>query len=176
MAYQNLPNPGRFIGDALVNLYQDRIKQLISDLGRNVVFVLPPQHIDCPNCGFDIISGRSNGLYTSNASGVAFNKSFAPGQTCPVCQGRGKLEFRRTATHKCLIGFAPPPEEFDYKIYGVEPTQVIRTKNAISVFDDVNVAKTANIDGIECEKITMTRKSGLRDLAFITTYWKRLNS
>ena len=107
MPDQNLPPAGRFVGDALVNLFQDRIKQLIADLGRNVTFVLNPQQVDCPNCGFDFTNNRSNNVHTPNASGASFNKSFTTGQRCPVCQGRGKLEFPRQIVHKCLVGFQP---------------------------------------------------------------------
>ncbi len=176
MPDQGLPPEGRFVGDPLVNLYQNRIKQLIADLGRNVTFTLIPHQIDCPNCGWDYSQNRSNNIYTSNSSGVNFNKTFPTGQRCPVCQGRGRLEFQRSAVYKCLIGFGPAPEEFDYKFYGLEPTQVIRLKNALAIFEDLDKSQYANIDGFECEKITIPRKSGLRDLAFVTSYWKRKNT
>lgn len=176
MADQGLPPPGRFVNDALVNLFQDRIEQLISDLGRNVRFILPPQQVDCPNCGFDYSAGRSNGIYTANASGSSLNKSFPAGHRCPVCQGKGKLEFSREITHKSLIGFGPSPEEFKYEEYGLTPDQVLRTKNAIAVLPDIQLAQYAIIDGFECEKITIVRKTGLRDLAFLVTFWKRRNT
>lgn len=176
MADQNLPPAGRFVGDALVFLFQDRIKQLIADLGREVVFTLPPHLLDCPNCGLDFVNSRSNNIYTPNASGANLNKSFPAGHKCPVCQGKGKLEYARTATHKSLVGFGPAPEEFNYQEYGLTPDQVLRTKNTLSVLIDVELAQYANIDGFECEKIAPPRKTGLRDLAFIVTYWKRRNS
>ena len=176
MADQGLPPAGRFVGDPLVNLFQDRIKQLISDLGRNVTFNLTPQQLDCPNCGWDYTQSRSNNIYTSNASGDNYNKPFPTGQRCPVCQGKGKLNIARTITHKCLIGFAPPPEEFNYESYGLVPDQVIRLKNALSVYTDIDKAQFATIDGFECEKIAIPRKTGLRDLAFMVSYWKRRNS
>jgi rubredoxin len=176
MADQGLPQPGRFVTNALVTLYQDRITQLIADLGRNVTFTLTPHELNCPNCGFDYTLNRSNNIYTSNASGVNFNKSFPTGTRCPVCQGKGKLEFSRTAIHKCLIGFGPAPEEFDYRLYGLIPTQVIRLKNRSNIIEDLEKSQFAIIDGYECEKIAIPRKSGLRDIAFINSYWKRRNT
>ena len=173
---QGLPPPGRFVGDPLVNLFQDRIKQLIADLGRTITLILPPQQVDCPNCGFDFVNQRSNNIYTPNASGDSLNKSFPAGQRCPVCQGKGRLEFSRTVDYKSLVGFGPAPEEFNYTEYGLTPDQVLRTKNALSIFNDINMAQYAIIDGFECEKITIPRKTGLRDLAFIVTYWKRRNT
>ena len=176
MADQGLPLPGRFVTDGLVNLFQDRIRQLISDLGRDVTLILTPLTLPCPNCGFDYLQQRSNGIYTPNASGASYDKAFAQGQKCPVCQGKGRLEFQRTITQQSLIGFGPPPEEFNYEAYGLVPTQVVRTKNAIAVLSDLDAAQYAIIDGFECEKIVIPRKTGLRDLAFIVTYWKRRNS
>ena len=176
MAEQRLPPAGRFVGDPLVNLFQNRIKQLISDLGRNVTFTVTPQHINCPNCGWDYTHSRSNNIYTSNASGDNYNKSFPTGTRCPVCNGAGKLKIKRTIVHKCLIGFGPPPEEFNYETYGLVPTAVIRLKNALSILPDLEQAQFAVIDGFECEKIAVPRKTGLRDLAFTVTYWKRRNT
>ncbi len=173
MADQGLPSAGRFITDALVNLYQSRIKNLISDGGRNVIFTLTPLERDCPNCGWDYTQHRSNNIYTVNTSGVTMNKSFPDGQRCPVCHGRGKLVFQRTATYKSLVGFAPPPEEFDYEAFGLVPTQVFRLKNAIAIVEDLDKAQYAKIDGYECEKIAFARRTGLRDIAFVQTYWKR---
>jgi len=176
MADQGLPSPGRFITDALVNIYKTRIANLISDGGRVVTFTLTPHVVNCPNCGWDYTQNRSNNIYTANASGVTLNKSFPQGTKCPVCKGRGKLIFQRTVDHKCSIGFGPPPEEFGYEAYGLQPSEVVRLKNAIAIIQDLNEAQYAKIDGIEFEKIAFPRKTGLRDLAFVTTYWKRRNT
>lgn len=176
MADQGLPQPGRFITDGLVNLFQDRISQLIADLGRDVTLVLTPIQVDCPNCGFDFVNNRSNNVYTSNASGVSFNKSFPTGQKCPVCQGKGRLEFSRSIVQQSLVGFGPAPEEFNYEEFGLTPDQVMRTKNKLNILEDLMAAQYAIIDGFECERITIPRKTGLRDLAFVVTYWKRRNS
>jgi hypothetical protein len=176
MVDQNLPTGGRFVTDAHVSIFKDRIAQIIADLGRNVTYVLTPQVLDCPNCGFDYMAGRSNNIYTSNASGVSLNKDFPPGQKCPVCQGIGKLQFPRSVVQKSLIGFAPPPEEFSYEVYGLKPEDVARTKNAIAIKQDIELAQYAIIDGAEYEKITFPRKTGLRDLGFLLTYWKKRHS
>lgn len=176
MADQDLPPSGRFLNDALVNLFQSSLKQLISDLGRTVTFVLTPLRLDCPNCGWDFSLNRSNNIHTSNASGVIFNKLFPTGGRCPVCKGRGKLDFQRSSVHKSLIGFGPAPEEFDYEVFGLKPTEVVRLKNGLGIVNDLDKAQFAKIDGIEYEKIAFPRKTGLRDLAFVITYWKRRNT
>ncbi len=173
MADQGLPAAGRFVTDALVTLFQDRIKQLIADLGRTVTLILNPHEVNCPNCGWDFTQSRSNNIYTSNASGTTFNKTFPQGQRCPVCKGKGKIQFQRSVDQKSLIGFSPPPEEFDYEAFGLLPTNVVRLKNAIAITEDLEQAQFAKIDGTEFEKIAFPRETGLRDLAFVVTYWKR---
>lgn len=176
MAEQRLPAAGKYVDDRLVNIFKDSIQQLISDLGRNVTFTLTPQTINCPNCGWDYTQGRSNNIYTSNASGDNYNKPFADGTRCPVCNGAGQLKVKRTIIHKCLIGFGPPPEEFNYEAYGLVPTQVVRLKNSSTILPDLDQAQFAVIDGFECEKIAIPRKTGLRDINFAVTYWKRRNT
>jgi hypothetical protein len=176
MADQGLPGAGRFVTSAHKTLFANRIRQIISDLGRTVTFVLTPLQINCPNCGWDYTQNRSNNIYTSNASGVTLNKSFTQGTRCPVCKGKGKLEFQRTVDQTSLIGFGPPPEEFDYEKYGAKPTEVVRLKNAIAIALDIDQAQYAKIDGAEYEKIAFPRQTGLGTLAFLTTYWKRRNT
>jgi len=173
---QNLPNAGLFVNDNLVNVYNSRLKQLISDMGRDIVLTLQPLQVDCPNCGWDFTQGRSNNQYTSNASGDNFNKSFPTGTRCPVCQGVGKLIFQRTYDYKALVGFSPPPEEFNYTEYGITPDQVVRTKTTIETFRNMELAQYAKIQGVEYEKITQPRKTGLRDDLFVLVYWKRRHS
>jgi hypothetical protein len=176
MTEQRLPPPGRFVNDALVQLFQSRIEQLISDLGRDITLTLPPLRLDCPNCGWDFVQQRSNNIHTPNASGAGLNKSFPNGQRCPVCNGAGKLDFSRQIIHKALIGFGPAPEEFNYELWGLTPADVIRTKTKLVTQPDFDLSQFAIIDGFECEKITIPRKTGLRDLAFLVSYWKRRNS
>ena len=176
MADQGLPSPGRFVTEAHKSLYQERIRQIIADIGRDVTFVLTPHQVNCPNCGWDFTQSRSNNIYTANASGVTLDKSFPQGQRCPVCHGRGKLEFQRSIDHTALVGFGPPPEEFDYKAFTLQPSEVVRLKNALAVLPDLDQAQYAKVDGAEYERIAFPRKTGLGDLAFVTTYWKRRNT
>ena len=173
MADQGLPGAGRFVTNAHKTLYQERIRQIIADLGRTVTLSLTPHQVNCPNCGWDYTQSRSNNIYTTNASGVTLDKTFPQGTRCPVCKGKGKLEFQRTIDQVSLIGFGPPPEEFDYAEFGLKPTEVVRLKNAIAIILDLEQAQYAKIDGAEYEKIAFPRQTGLGDLAFVTTYWKR---
>jgi hypothetical protein len=173
---ENLPAAGAFVDNNLVNLFTDTIEQLMADLGRAITLRLPALTLDCPNCGWDHIHQRSNNIYTANASGTTLNKSFPPGQRCPVCRGAGKLQFKRDTTYTALIGKNPNAEEFDYTAYGLVPDIVVRTKTVGTSFSDMEIAQFAIIDGDEYERVTFPQKTGLRDLNFVKVYWKRRNS
>ncbi len=87
MGKESLPSAGRFVDNALVDLFTETIEQLIADMGRKVIIYLPPSASGCPNCfiGFD---GTSNGVYDSNnpfALGGPLNIPFPNGGVCPVC-------------------------------------------------------------------------------------------
>ena len=45
--------------------------------------------VDCPNCGWNTVELRSNGV-PSGSPVVPFKK----GETCPICSGRGRLTAR----------------------------------------------------------------------------------
>lgn len=87
MGAENLPVAGKFVDDALAELFQENINQLISDMGRSILIYLPPVASGCPNCeqGFD---GSSQGVIQASNPfplGSPFNKSFPTGGVCPVC-------------------------------------------------------------------------------------------
>jgi hypothetical protein len=173
---ESLPPAGAFVDDNLVNLFTETIEQLMADLGRAVTLRLPPLTLDCPNCGWDHIHQRSSNIYTPNASGVTLDKSFPPGQRCPVCKGQGKLQFKRDTTYTALIGKNPRDDEFDYAAHGLVPSNVVRTKTVGTSFSDMEITQFIIIDDVEYEKVTFPIKTGLRDLNFVKVFWKRRNS
>jgi len=63
---------------------------------------------DCPNCGWNTVELRSNGV-PSNHRIVPFKK----GETCPICGGRGRLMARVDWQHGHYLveGFGIPPED-----------------------------------------------------------------
>jgi hypothetical protein len=176
-ASQNLPAPGEYVDDTLVDLFKTTIRQLISDFGRNVKFFLPASTSGCPNCekGFD---GSSQGVTQGSnpyPAGSPFNVAFPTGGICPVCKGTHEIKVPNDVTHKSLIARAP--KDFEYTQYGkdFDPRNVIKLKNTIEVFEELKRAGKALIDGDMYTVIGEPIKTGLRDLAFMQSFWMRQN-
>lgn len=174
-ANQNLPTPGAFVDDTLVDLFKTTIRQLIADFGRDVKFFLPATTSGCPNCekGFD---GSSQGVSQGSnpyPAGSPFNVSFPTGGICPVCKGTHEIRVENSVIHQSLI--ARSPEDFDYTQYGkdFDKRNVIRLKNTIEVFEELKRAGKARIDGDMYVVVGEPVKTGLRDLAFMQSFWKR---
>ncbi len=73
------------------NIYNSTIDMLISSsgFGSPCTFVYEKDRgSQCPNCNYDPITGRSNGVYKTSPSGEI---PFGYGQMCPVCNGVGKV-------------------------------------------------------------------------------------
>jgi hypothetical protein len=173
MGDQNLPSPGLFIDDNLVTLYGETIDQIISDLGRDVTFYLPPSESGCPNCepGFD---GSSQGVTQSPNPfplGSPFNKSFPTGGFCPVCNGTHKILVPVVRTYQSSI--QRNPKDFDYEQYGIDfqTANVMKLKNRLTIFEDVKNAEKVLIDGDIYVPIRHPIKTGLRDLRYVQSWW-----
>lgn len=172
MANQNLPTPGRYVDNTLVDLYGTTIDQLVSDLGRNVTFYLPPIASGCPNCamGFD---GSSQGVLddTNPFTGEPYNKPFPNMGICPVCRGTHKILTAQTVTYQCLI--QRDAKELDYTQYGkdIDPRNIYRLKCKVVTFEDIKIAEKAKIDGEMCVPIAEPVKTGLRDIRYVKSYW-----
>lgn len=77
---------------SLQTQFTNRFSSLINTYGE--VIKVPSSNSDCPNCGYDPVTRKSNGIYnTSNpyAVGSEYNRPFNRGSVCPVCGGTGKI-------------------------------------------------------------------------------------
>lgn len=174
---QQLPTPGAFVDDNLVNLYGTTIDQLISDFGRFVTIHSPPQESGCPNCekGFD---GSSQGIpQISNPfpAGSPFNKPFATGGFCPVCNGTHKILTPLICSIKLSIQRAP--KDFEYTQYGknFDPGNVVKLKGKLVTFELMKTATKAIVDGDTYTPIRYPIKTGLRDLRYVQSWWMRID-
>ena len=175
MADQNLPTPGAYVDDALVLLYGTTIDQLIADFGREITLYLPPTTSGCPNCKMGF-GEESQGVPESSNPypvGSPFNKPFATGGLCPVCQGTHKIETPNSVVYKASI--QRTPKDLEYAQYGVEfdPRNVVKTKTKLATFEDFKIATKALIDGDMYVRIREPVKTGLRDLRYVQCWWKR---
>lgn len=177
MGQENLPTPGLFVDDNLVNLYGTSIDQLISDLGNPITLYLPPVGSGCPNClaGFD---GSSKGIYDNTNPfplNGQYHRPFPTNGLCPVCKGTHKIYTSNTVQYTALIKAAP--KDLDYTAYGkgILPQNTYRTKTKLVAFDDIKIAEKALIDGEICTRLMDPVKKGLRDRRYAVCWWQRLD-
>jgi len=177
MADQNLPTPGAFVDDNLVNLFGITIDQLISDFGRDVTFYQSPIASGCPNCeqGFDGSSQGSTDASNPFPVGSPFNRPFATGGFCPVCNGTHKIFTEDIRIHKSSI--QRKPKDFEYEQYGkdFDPGNVVKLKNKLLVIEDIRNAQKVLVDGDLYTPIRYVTKTGLRDLRYIQSWWMRID-
>jgi hypothetical protein len=167
---ENLPTPGKFVGPTLKTLFNESIDQLLADLGREITLFFTPSASGCPNC-FSAPDGNSNGVYDSNNPfGLGqFNKPFPDGTKCPVCQGSHKILTTQSANYTALLG--RNPEDIDVTQFGLQPTNVMRTKTQVVAFHDIKRAEKALIEGEIYVRLRDPVLAGLAPPQFTKTFW-----
>ncbi len=78
------------------------IDSFIDSLGKNCLLVYPPLVSECPNCIFDIYTGRSSNIYKSGGP-----ISFIAGELCPFCGGEGRSLLPQEETIKLRVYWTP---------------------------------------------------------------------
>jgi hypothetical protein len=80
--------------------------------------------VDCPNCGWNTVELRSNGIPSNNPI-VPFDK----GTPCPVCSGRGRLTARVDWQHGHYLveGFGVPPRDMLREYVETRSPKLLRT-------------------------------------------------
>lgn len=165
------------IGDDLIEIYQSRIDALINQLGKNILLEFNPIKEPCTNCFFDVISGRSNGVYKLGGP-IPFTR----GQKCPFCKGVGFLEIAVEKCIKVLIQWNPS----DAQKYGIsvdDPSSIVRFKGFLTDGDDMVRAKTAisnhDIESTMKLRVKLIRGPiavGLRESRYCISFWTLLDS
>jgi hypothetical protein len=171
----DLPDPGKFVDDDLVTLFDDTIKQLHADMGRRIILYLPPSTSGCPNCklGFD---RTSQGIYdptNSFALHGPLHKPFPNGGFCPVCKGTHEIKTVQTVRLKALI--QRNPKDLEKMPFGkdIDPRNVYLIKTTQTAWGYVNRAEKVLVDGNMCVKIRDPVQTGLRDLNFTRSWWMK---
>lgn len=171
------PNAAIQIGDDLIQVYQDRIDALINQLGKDVVFEFNPIIENCPNCEYDPIRKRSNGVYT-----IGGPRPFVYGQKCPWCKGRGLVETAVRKCFKCLIKWNPKDAE-DYGISIRKYKDIVRFKTFAHHYKDLISARFAIsnyvIENIARFKVRLIQEpvlTGLRESRYSVSFWELIDS
>lgn len=173
-----LPTAGRYLNSQLKTQFQEAISQIISDLGREITFHLPPSESGCPNCVFLSIGDRAINRYnTTNPYDTGpYNKSFPDGAVCPVCRSTHVIVTPNTAVWRGTI--FKKPDDYDYSQAGVSPENVLLTKTRIEAWEDIKNCSRATIDGVDYQRLSEPVKIGMGnlpgDMYFINTFWRRV--
>ena len=163
------------IKSALIAIYQSRIDALINQLGKNVRLIFDPVLTPCPNCLYDVLRKRSNGIYRTGGP-----RPFKRGRKCPYCKGKGLNETSVEKCIKCLLKWNP----MDAENYGISISGkkgIVRMKTFLTSADDMIQAKTAiaNYDIRSQMKLNVKLISGpipvgLREDRYCISFWELL--
>ena len=89
---ETLPASGSLVSSEIKTIFKDRMDELLVDLGRKITLHLKSTVEDCPNCGFNDATRRSNRKYNSsnpNTLNGPKHRAFSDGQICPICNDQG---------------------------------------------------------------------------------------
>jgi hypothetical protein len=132
--------------------------------------------IDCPNCDFDPVSGKSTNRYTAGGP-VPFTKG-----VCPYCHGAGRIAQEETET----VNLAPV---YDYKkwIPGLipqiqSPHGLVQTVSLFDeTFDKLRRAKELIINtdieshvNTRFQRFSDPEPCGIGKADFVITLWQRI--
>ena len=133
---------------------------------------------DCPNCKFDVTTGKSSGIYDSSTGTIPFTFG-----NCPFCHGEGRVPNEATES----ISLCPI---YDYRQWYKtinsttgSPDSMIQTMSAFSTYDDLKRAKYLIVDTAiaestvpRFERVGEPEPCGLGASSFVITMWKRIQS
>lgn len=164
------------ISDELIGIYQSRIDALINQLGKNILLEFEKIRVQCPNCFFDTMRGRSNGIFRSGGP-----RPFARGRRCPWCKGRG---FEESDNKKCIKALLKwnPKEAASYGLTLNDSKGVVRIKTFLTEFDDLKRAITVivnhDMDSMAKLKVRLVKGPmpvGLREDRYCISFWELLD-
>jgi hypothetical protein len=171
-----------FVTNRIKNIFTDSINHLREDIGRVVIMtqkITSSQKRDCPNCGFDNLSGKSNGVYSpTNPYPTDVAGPFPFKGSCPICKGEGTiLKQNETVTQVRAKAFVKHIDKMDEEgsvnqstPAGVLEHATVRLKFNIKYIDAVKNADYLEIDGIKVYTLTNPVRRGLGDISSFVVY------
>jgi len=164
------------ITDTLIDIYQSRINALINQLGKHVFLEFPPVQTPCPNCYYDSIRRRSNGVYRSGGP-----RPFVRGRKCPHCKGVGLLSESSNECIHALLKWNPKNSE-DYGISMSKHNGIVRIKTYLDHMSSLMRAQTAIVNYDIKDILTFRVKRikgpipvGLREDKYCISFWELLS-
>jgi len=163
------------IKDSLIRIYQSRIDALINQLGKNVYLEFDPITSPCPNCSYDSLRKRSNGIYKAGGP-----QPFVLGTRCPYCKGKGLLETSVNKCIKCLLKWNPR-DASDFGISVESHKSIVRLKTFLSEADDLKKAATVLVNHDIASQLKFRVRLvkgpipvGLREDRYCISFWEQL--
>ena len=153
----------RSISDRTKDKYKKAVSRLISDLSKTVVVYKQPAKQECFNCYFDSLTNKSTGKCKwtaveivdkqsewelSGGTGIRY-KYFIRGR-CPICDGKGYIEFLRKKNIKCIVNWAPRENDIIQTQAGLAGATPVLLKTDPSNIDLFKNCDKVVIDGIDC--------------------------
>ena len=157
------------------NQIKNMSKKIYNDTLRDIIVYGPPVEYDCPNCHYNPSTSTSTGKYDTSfvtpvvVNGTTINpKSFTRGR-CPVCRGKGKIEFDNKKLVRGYVRWDPPSDskgEFDALPIGTEGHNIVMFRTDPCYYEFIRDSIYSEIDGVRCElyRPPSVRKIGREDL------------
>lgn len=175
----------RLVSERTKDKYKNSVSKLIDGLSRPVMVYKIPAKNSCNNCFYDSLTNTSTGkckwtaveALENQAAWIAAGnittkyKYFIKGR-CPVCGGLGYIETLRRTSVKCIINWAPTPDEIlqtPAGLTGATPVLLKTLPNYIELFKNCD---HINVDGIDCVLYTppMLRGLGNESVLFVLAF------
>ena len=163
--------------------FRKSIRDVLKGLSRKIQVYRQPIKVECMNCYFDKMTGRSTGeckwsidetvlkqkeWIASHPGEVRF-KWFRVGR-CPICRGDGYLEIKRKAWADCVVIWNP--SRYDnatvYTPAGTEGSTVVQLKTDPKYYDLFKNCSRIIVDGVECRSSRPPILRGLGSQAVLT--------
>lgn len=166
------------ISNELIDIYQSRIDALINQIGSHLILNFNDSLSECPNCGYNSISEKSDGIYKSGGP-----IPFSLGQRCPYCKGKGIL---RSQVQKCIHALV----QFDTSNSSISLQQNVgnlagrvRVKTLFEYADDIIRSVDAFLQPqlnstyrIKLRKVSGPVPVGLREDRYCVSFWDIVNT
>lgn len=133
---------------------------ILKEIKKRIIIYSPPQKEDCPNCISDH-TGASVDKYDSSFTSpiVIFGTTYTPTPftrgKCPICRGKGHIEYSSTTGISALVRWNPPGAlsdgDMSFTPAGIEGRNVASVRADRCYYELLRDCVKATIDGVDCE-------------------------
>jgi len=169
----------KFVKEQHIKAYKKAVKTIRKDLGAELQIVMPPAKVACPNCGYDINSRSSSGIFDPDTPyptgpqgkfGLVGPQPFK-NTFCPVCANEGSLPEKSIIREtECLREWLTSEQKKDLST----GSRIIADVELRSIpLDEYTYVINAQYFFIDGDKVYLTEAptpEGLRDIIKFSFY------